>query len=198
VETVHVPRLWKALGMLVMGAGALGIGRAIPITDIAFVFGFFGWVVVVFGIAEAIACNISHYAELRTRHYMIQKEVIDSLAKADPDVRNAIGAWFPRYNFVYAGQPITCWQDTIVPIDIFREFMKASNEQYTVPLRDWKAQGATYHRYWVLIYEKLVELELVVKDTAAGSHSYMWRGRGYSRSWEMWMIHSMNLPEMAD
>ena len=76
--------------------------------------------------------------------------------------------------------------------------MKESNTQYTAPERNWKSKGATYHRYWNLIYEKLVEIELVVRDSSAGSHSYMWRGRSYDRAWEMWMVHSMNLPEMAD
>jgi len=197
MNTEHTPRLYKALGMLLFGAGALGVARLIN-NDVDFVFNLFGWITFIVGVAEAVACNVSHYAEIQTRHYMIQKEVIDSLAKADPDVRNAIGAWFPRYNFVFAGQPIVCWQDTIVPLDVFREFMKESNQQYTVAQREWKARGATYHRYWVLIYEKLVEIGLVVKDSSAGNHSEMWSGRGYDRAWQMWMIHSMNLQELTD
>lgn len=190
----HTPRLYKAVGFL---AGSFGLFFVKAIFENApSVFDVFGWLSAIIGVVELGFVYASNYADMQTRHYYAQRDIIDALCKADSDVRNAIGAWFPQYNFVYTDQPILCWHNTEVPMSIFREFMKESNPQYTAAERDWKARGATYHRYWNLIYAKLVDIEFVVPESSAGNHSQMWRGKAYNRAWEMWMNTSMNLQEL--
>lgn len=195
MQTGHTPRLYKAFGAFLGGFGLFALSTVFGEKMADILIGA-AWVCVAVGIIEGIFIYATNAYELRNRYLETQVQVINAMAAADPDVRNAIGAWFPQYNLRWAGKTITCWQDTIVPVEAFREFMHQSNAQYVAPERDWKAKGATYHRYWNIIYSKLTELGLIVPESAAGSHSHLWRGKGYNRAWEMWMGNGKEISEL--
>jgi len=191
----HVPKLHKAIiavggGLGIIASGALD-SRFIHdwYTVIALVV---GWLVIGFGVVEMwllVNCsNISKH-DAETYRLKAEKEVIIALNSADQQTRAILGVKYPHYNYRWNGQETgMCWQDTDVPIEIFWKFLRESNAQNTIAQRAWKEESADMHRYWITIYEKLVEMELVTKQSSVGPYSEFWSGDGFHRSWDMWPL----------
>ena len=149
----------------------------------------FGILLTLIGILEVTFVYINNFVEARERNYSAQVGVIRALSDADPEVRASFGAWFPEYNLMFTPEASWMWMKTDVPVSVFEEFMRESNEQYTVAQRNWKAKGNTYWGYWKRIYKELLICGLVLEASSSGSHSEMWVGNGYKRAFEMWMYN---------
>jgi len=182
----HSPRLWKAIATVCLGVAMSALAVLVKNETAFWVVFLAGLAFIVLGFVEALMANLKYIYDVRENQYHIQLRVIEALTNADAEARNAIGVKLPQFNFVYCEEPGIFWQDTDVPYQIFKEFLQESSDQHTAPERDWKARGVVYHRYWMQIYNKLVEMGLVLEQSAAGSHSQLWKGSGYKRAWSYW------------
>lgn len=106
------------------------------------------------------------------------------LAKAygqlDDEGRAAFAFQFPEMRYrMKKGEVREMFENTNVPIEMFRTFLKTSNGKYISPERDWT--GGDQPRWaWLEIKDWLEGENYIVPDSAAGSHSWLWRGQ----SWE--------------
>lgn len=112
---------------------------------------------------------------------------MDAFAKLDDEGRAAVAFEFPSMRYkMKRGVVRGYFEDTNVPIDMFRLFLQTSNDRYISPLRDWctKDMPEWAHneiRIWLEDHEK------VIRDSAAGSHSWLWSGSSYQHLMAYWM-----------
>jgi len=186
----HVPRMHKAIAALLIGVGVMFSGAL----DVKFIHSWYtiaalvvGIIIILTGLVEVwllISC------EQRQVKYSDERLII-ALTSADPQIREWVGLLSPRYNFRFDGQhTYTAWQDTAVPREIFWRFLKESNDKNTVAQRAWKALGKidnyNMHECWIIIYEKLVEMGLVIKESHTGPYSEFWIGGGFDKAYDRW------------
>ena len=185
----HTPQIRKAFACFALSFGLFFVYVYVPQWFVVF----FGVLLTGIGISEVVFVYIHSIVDARERNYRAQVDVINALSNADPETRASFGSWFPEYDLVYTDGAKLYWQGTTVPVEIFAEFMRECNEQYTVAQRVWKAKGNEYWKYWKQIHKQLLICGLVIEDSSAGNHSEQWRGHGYKRAWEMWMY---NIPRI--
>lgn len=182
----HVPRLSKALITLVLGFIVLALSWKINNNGM-FWSVFAGAVLtILLGLGEVYLL----VADSLRRDIDVQVDMVRALANAPSEVRDAIGLLWPRYNFKFTGAPVVEWENT-VPVDVFYKFMQDSNEQYISPERNWPEVEP--RRQWHLIRSRLIELDLVLPDSAAGPKSDLWRVNGYKHAWDRWMRYRVQV-----
>jgi hypothetical protein len=105
----------------------------------------------------------------------------------DDEARQALAYQFPAMQYhMKHGEVRAYFEDTNVPIDTFRLFLQTSNDRYISPERDWQtkempAWAHTEIRLWLEANDK------VIRDSAAGSHSWLWKGNSYKHLMAYWM-----------
>jgi hypothetical protein len=113
---------------------------------------------------------------------------MDSFAKLpDDEARAAVAFEFPfmRYH-MKRGIVRPYFEDTNVPIEMFRVFLQRSTSRYIAPQRDWYTTDMPEWA-WKEIYLWLVANKKVVPDSAAGNTSHRWIGSAYQQLAAYWL-----------
>jgi hypothetical protein len=128
----------------------------------------------------------------------VMTEWMDSFARLpDDEARAAVAFEFPTMRYrMKRGVVREMFEDTNVPTEMFRLFLSTSDERYISPKRDWytaeKPEWA-----WLEIQGWLEENGYVLKDSAAGNHSWLWKGNGYRHMIAYWRPLKNMSPEAA-
>lgn len=120
-------------------------------------------------------------------HISTWENFASTFGKLDDEARAAMAFAFPKLRYTMKrGQIREMFEDTNVPIEVFRLFLQTSNDRYISPRRDWytidKPEWA-----WMEIKDWLEERGYIVPDSAAGAHSWLWSGGAYQRLYAYWM-----------
>jgi hypothetical protein len=114
------------------------------------------------------------FLEQRRSFYHTVAYFADRLAQLDPDQWQALGIAFPHLRIRWSGQPIQFFEDTSATMEQFERFMRDSDHRQISPERNWS--GGPQRRAWREIVNWLQRQEYIYKDSAAGNHSWLWRG----------------------
>ena len=88
------------------------------------------------------------------------------------------------------------FENTQVSIELFRLFLQTSNDRYISPRRDWYTVEQPEWA-WIEIEGWLEDHDKIVSDSAAGSHSWLWKGNSYQHLVAYWMA-GRKLIDMSD
>jgi hypothetical protein len=132
-------------------------------------------------------------------HINTWENFLDTFAKADEEARTAMGFVFPKIRYTLKrGELRSEFENTGVPIEIFREFMTGSNDKYISPRRDWYTREKPEWA-WIAIYQWLVDHGKVAPDSAAGNVSQLWIGNAYKQMYAYWMagrrVTNLGIPD---
>jgi len=107
--------------------------------------------------------------------------------KLDDEGRAAVAFVFPYMRYrMKRGVVREYFEDTNATIEQFRLFLKTSNDRYISPKRDW--QSADMPEWaWLEIQGWLQDHDYILADSAAGSHSWLWKGEAYKHLMAYWM-----------
>jgi hypothetical protein len=120
-------------------------------------------------------------------HITTCENYAEVFGKLDDEARAAMGFLFPKMRYVMKrGIVREEFEDTGLSIELFRVFLQTSNDKYISPRRDWYGKGRP-ESAWVTIFKWLEERDYVIPDTAAGSHSWLWKGNAYKHLCAYWM-----------
>lgn len=142
-------------------------------------------VVVMYGLV--IGFNDSHWDTMRS--------FAETYSKLDNESRAALGFQFPYLRYrMKKGQIGEYFENTNVSIEQFRLFLKTSNDRYISPKRDWFTREKPEWA-WLEIQAWLEDKDYIVADSAAGSHSWLWKGQAYNHLCAYWLAgrHLENL-----
>jgi hypothetical protein len=112
-------------------------------------------------------------------------EWVRALALLSPEKFDALGIEFPTLRIRWTGELRKCFEDTDIPIRTFERFIRDSNNYQISPERNWS--GGTDRSAWGIIKNWLETHGHIFPDSAAGSHSWRWRGDAYNRLWRMYL-----------
>lgn len=143
----------------------------------AFLFG------VVFLVIVALLISDGINERVRVMSYWM-----DSFARLPDDEARAAVAWeFPTMRYhMKRGTVRAMFEDTNVPMEMFRIFLQTSNAKYISPQRDWFTKEMPEWA-WIEIYSWLVEHDKVIPDSAAGNTSHLWVGSSFQQLAAYWM-----------
>jgi hypothetical protein len=188
----YTPRLQDAIitGLLCVGLLALGgkaQGRvALAFNLGAFLFGFLFFVVVVLMALEGL-----------NRRVEVMTEFAQAISRLDDEARAMMAFEFPHMRYrMKRGEVRPYFEDTQVPIEMFKLFLRTSDSKYISPRRYWYTSEQPEWA-WVEIKGWLEDHELILPDSAAGSHSWMWRGNAWDHLKAYWGT-GLHLRDMSD
>lgn len=120
-------------------------------------------------------------------HLDRQTNFADVFSRLDDEARIALSFQFPymRYH-MKRGIVRPYFADTQVPVEMFRLFLQTSNSTYISPQRDWYTKEMPEWA-WREIVAWLEENDKIIPESAAGSHSLLWRGSAYQQLMAYWM-----------
>ena len=178
----YVPKLHHAmitilLCMLLIALGARAQGRVL----FALNFGAF-----VFAIMTA---TILYMMILKSwdEHWETLTDFAKVYSSLDEEARAALGFQFPEMRYrMKRGEVRGLFENTNVPIELFRLFLQTSNEKYISPRRDWYTREKPEWA-WLEIEEWLEGQGYVAADSAAGSNSWLWIGSARQHLMAYWM-----------
>lgn len=118
-------------------------------------------------------------------------EVITEWMKAfsllDDEGKAAVAFQFPTIRYhMKRGEVREMFEDTEVPIELFRLFLQTSNSKYISPERDWSTTDRP-RWVWEEIKGWLQDNDYILAESAAGSHSWLWKGESYKHLFAYWM-----------
>jgi hypothetical protein len=121
----------------------------------------------------------------------------NAISKLDDEARAMMAFEFPHMRYrMKRGEVRAMFEDTNVPIEMFRLFLQTSNDKYISPRRDWSTSDRP-EWMWIEIFTWLEEHDRVYADSAAGSHSWLWKGNSYQHLYAYWMA-GRKLTDMSD
>lgn len=178
----YLPKLHHAFIAAVLCAvciGMAGVTKGSVSTAfkvLALMFGFMSVVVLVLLLMEGINGMVR-----------AQTDWMDAFGKLDDEGRAAVAFQFPTIRYhMKRGEVREYFEDTQATIEQFRLFLKTSNDKYISPERDWSS--ADMPRWaWLEIFGWLEANDYVIRDSAAGSHSWLWKGNAYHHLMAYWM-----------
>lgn len=120
--------------------------------------------------------------------------VIDSMtsfavafSKLDDEGRAAMAFQFPMMRYeMKRGRVRAMFEETGVTIEQFRLFLQTSNRKYISPEREW-CTSEKPRAVWIEIKDWLEANDRIIIDSAAGSHSWLWKGNSYNHLMAYWM-----------
>lgn len=125
--------------------------------------------------------------EAANRRVDVITDWMKEFSKLDEEARAAVAFQFPTIRYhMKRGKVREMFEDTQVPIEIFRLFLKTSNNRYISPRRDWTTEERPAWA-WDEIKNWLEEKDYIIADSAAGSHSWLWSGEAYRHLTAYWM-----------
>lgn len=105
----------------------------------------------------------------------------------DEEARQAFAFQFPSMQYkMRRGEVRAFFEDTQVPIETFRLFLQTSNDRYISPRRDWYTSDQPEWA-WIAIKDWLEMHDKILPDSAAGPHSWLWKGNSYQHLHAYWM-----------
>jgi len=121
------------------------------------------------------------------RRVEVMTEFAIAIGKLDDEARAMLAFEFPhmRYN-MKRGELRQMFEDTQVSIETFRLFLQTSNDRYISPRRDWYTADRPEWA-WIEIKDWLEEHDKILPDSAAGPHSWLWKGNSYQHMCAYWM-----------
>ena len=124
--------------------------------------------------------GLNHRVEIMT-------EFARAIGQLDDEARAMMAFEFPHMRYkMKRGEIRQMFEDTNVPIEMFRRFLQTSNDRYISPRRDWyKADQPEWA--WIEIKDWLEEHDKILPDSAAGPHSWLWKGNSYQHMTAYWM-----------
>lgn len=127
------------------------------------------------------------WMEGRNESTRVMIDWMTAFSKLDEEARSAVAFQFPSMRYrMKRGQVRPYFEDTSVTIEQFRLFLQTSNDRYISPERDWS--GGEMPRWaWTEIKGWLEENDYILPDSAAGSHSWLWKGNAYRHLLAYWM-----------
>jgi hypothetical protein len=121
------------------------------------------------------------------RRVTVITEWMHEFNQLDDEGRAAVAFQFPTVRYrMSRGEVREMFEDTNVPIELFRLFLQTSNTKYVSPERDWSTAERP-RRTWLEIMTWLQENNYILADSAAGSHSWLWNGNSYKHLFAYWM-----------
>lgn len=109
------------------------------------------------------------------------------IGKLDDEARAMLAFEFPSMRYrMKKGIVREYFEDTNVSIETFRLFLQTSNERYISPRRDWQTAERPEWA-WIEIEQWLEARDYIIKDSAAGSHSWLWKGNSYRHLMAYWV-----------
>jgi hypothetical protein len=142
----------------------------------ALMFGFLFIVVVVLLVLEGL-----------NERVRVMIEFARAIAQLDDEARAMMAFEFPHMQYrMKHGEVRAYFEDTGVPIEMFRLFLQTSNDRYISPRRDWYTADQPEWA-WLEIKDWLDAHDKIIPDSAAGSHSWLWKGNSYQHLSAYWM-----------
>jgi len=124
--------------------------------------------------------------ESLNRRVEVMTNWMTEFGKLDDEARAAVAFAFPTLRYkMKRGEVREMFEDTNVPMELFKLFLKTSNSKYISPRRDWfttdKPEWA-----WLEIRQWLQDNEYIKRDSAAGNHSWLWDGNAWDHLKAYW------------
>jgi hypothetical protein len=139
-----------------------------------------------FAIMTAVILAMLVLEELNRRVDAMTSWMI-AFSHLDDEGRAAVAFTFPTMRYrMRKGVVREMFEDTSVTIEQFRLFLKTSNDRYISPRRDW-VNADMPQAAWEEIKLWLEEHDYIIQDSAAGSHSWLWKGQAYQHLMAYWM-----------
>jgi hypothetical protein len=188
----YMPRLLHSVALAfvcitMVALGAFVYGRVLAAVNIgAVMFGIMAFVILVLVVFESWRENVRLMVD-----WMI------AFGSLDDEARAAVAFTFPTMRYrMKRGEVRGMFEDTSVPIEMFRLFLQTSNSKYISPERDWTTAEKPPWA-WLEIKKWLEENEHIIPDSAAGSHSWLWNGNAHQHLAAYWMA-GRKLVDMSD
>lgn len=126
-----------------------------------------------------------------------QAEWMHEFAQLDDEGKAAVAFMFPKIRYkMKRGEVREFWEDTNVPMETFKLFLRLSNSKYISPRRDWFTSDKPAWA-WQEIFDWLHENNFIVPDSAAGQHSWLWNGNAWQHLNAYWGA-GLHMREMRD
>lgn len=179
----YIPRLWHAIILFLLGCAALWLSLS-------------GWPLIagIGLILMAAFVLILLWRDSMNEYYRTITAFGNMLAKLTPDQWSALGIAFPHIRIRWKGKPIKFFEDTSATMEDWERFLDDSNWKQISPERNWK--GADL-RKWEQIKGWLEEHNFIIRDSAAGQHSWLWRGNMYSILRDRY-LYPEGIPDLAE
>ncbi len=113
----------------------------------------------------------------RIAFYEKLREVAEAIRDLEPNQWQALGIAFPTLRIRFAGRPLRMIEDTDILQAELERFIANSTDRQISPERNWS--NGKDRRAWLRIKTWLEENELIDEHSAAGNHSWLWRGNAY-------------------
>jgi len=156
----------------------------------------FNWGALMFGFLFLVVVALMALEGLN-RRVSVMTDFANAISSLDDEARAMMAFEFPHMRYrMKRGEVREYFEDTNVPIALFKEFLRTSDRLYTSPRRDWSTTKKPEWA-WLEIKGWLEDHKMVVPDSAAGSHSWMWRGSAYEHIKAYWGV-GLKLRDMSD
>ena len=131
------------------------------------------------------------------RRVEVMTEFANAIGKLDDEARAMMAFEFPHMEYhMKRGEVRAMFENTQVSIELFRLFLQTSNDRYISPRRDWCTTDQPEWA-WIEIKGWLEAHDKIVPDSAAGPHSWLWKGNSYQHLHAYWMA-GRKLINMSD
>ena len=144
----------------------------------------------------------------RGRYWELVSMAASKIADLDDHRFQVLGLTFPKVRVSWGGlRPSVMFDDTMATMDQFAVFLNGSDSRQVFPVRHWNGETKFRGRVVKLdpkshaeILDNLIERGYVVKDSYAGSHSWLWEQiptyRNLLNYWREWVVEEKRVPEM--
>jgi len=138
----------------------------------------------------------THVMAANDNHWWILGNFADTYGKLDEESRAALGFQFPYLRYrMKKGRIGEYFEDTNATIEHFRLFLLTGNDRYISPKRDWYTKEQPEWA-WLEIQDWLENNDYILADSAAGQHSWLWKGNAYKHLCAYWLagrqLHDYN------
>jgi hypothetical protein len=190
------PQLWHAITTALVSIGWMALGAWLDTKETARIAAVMYAGALIFAILTG-AVMWMLIVQTLGQHLERQTRFADVFHRLDDEARRALAFQFPSMRYhMKRGFVRPYFEDTQVPIETFRLFLQLSNDKYIAPRRDWYTTEQPEWA-WEEIFSWLHANDKIVPDSAAGSHSWLWRGSAYQQLMAYWMA-GRNVVEMGD
>jgi len=156
------------------------------------------WIFIGLVVWYCIALLIGTGNEEAARKYQMLGDFASSISKLGVDQWNAMGFHFPILRFkLFKGQVLELFEDTKATRAQFIHFLKTSDRAQISPERYWNT--SEYPRWaWqeIKTWLETNDPPYIYKDSAAGNHSWLWRGNAHAHLCAYWLVNG--LPNMEE
>lgn len=189
----HVPRLRYAIFILLIGLAAFlagGFLTGLPMVACLIAGGLLWFL----SICEAAWIG----EEIANTRRRLEIERIQAVTACPNEKLNALSVSVPEINLRWIhGAIVPTWEDTGVPLEVFRTFMADAREESVKPVREWAKDSESQRQYEIII-QKLLELGFLKTEPPRGPYSWRWRGNMRVRAWERWMTWDVTISGLQD